>query len=302
MMSPHETKTSVSVIGLGAMGSALARALLDADHPTTVWNRSPEKADELVRHGASHAATAAEAVTRSELVIVCVVDYDASEQILATVAKELSGRVLVNLTSDTPERARAAAEWAGENGIDYLDGAIMVPTVVIGQPEALILYSGSRSAFDAHAAILKALGGEARYLGSDHGAAALYDLGMLTTFYSSMMGIVHAMALVRADGVRATAFVPYLHEIVRILPPIADEMANEVDEGAYSGDLANLSMETAALEHIVDASRARGIDASVPDAIMALAKRAIAAGHGGNGFASTIEVLKEQRDSEGYRS
>ncbi|MGH3993945.1 MAG: NAD(P)-binding domain-containing protein, partial [Pseudonocardiaceae bacterium] len=64
----------VTVIGLGAMGSALARALVQNGHATAVWNRSPEKAGALVSQGAVRAATVGEAVAASPLTIACVVD------------------------------------------------------------------------------------------------------------------------------------------------------------------------------------------------------------------------------------
>ncbi len=49
--------SEVSVIGLGAMGSALVRALLRAGHRVTVWNRTSAKAEPLVREGAGRRAT-----------------------------------------------------------------------------------------------------------------------------------------------------------------------------------------------------------------------------------------------------
>jgi hypothetical protein len=94
----------VTVIGLGLMGAA--RALVDAGHQTTVWNRLSAKADALVAAGATRAKTVADAVAASPLVIACVLDDAALRSVLDPVAGELSGRTLVNLTSDTPARQR----------------------------------------------------------------------------------------------------------------------------------------------------------------------------------------------------
>ena len=49
--------TSVTVLGLGPMGQALSAALLDANYPPTVWNRTESKADALRARGAAWAAT-----------------------------------------------------------------------------------------------------------------------------------------------------------------------------------------------------------------------------------------------------
>lgn len=94
-------RAPVTVVG---MGSALAGAFLKGGHPTTVWNRSGEKADPLVDKGAIRAATPAEAVSASTVVIVCVSDYAAVREIVEPFLGEvLTGKVLVNLSSGTPE-------------------------------------------------------------------------------------------------------------------------------------------------------------------------------------------------------
>ncbi|WUT85445.1 NAD(P)-binding domain-containing protein [Streptomyces melanogenes] len=287
--------TSVTVLGLGNMGRALAGALLAAGHPTTVWNRSAGRGDDLVARGAVLAASAEEAVRASALTVVCVVDYDAAEAILAPVAEAGSfegGRVLVNLTSDTPERSRSAAKWAAEHGIAYLDGAVMVPTTVVGGPEALIFYSGDREAFERYEGTLRVLGGKATFLDEDAGLAAVYDLAMLDFFYTAMSGLVHAYALAGADGVGAARLAPYLDTISSILPPISAVMAGHVDAGAHPGDLGNLAMEVAGIDHILHMARTRGLDVTVLEAVRAIAGRAVGKGFGGDDWSRTVDEVR----------
>nr|8HWY_A Chain A, ancestral imine reductase mutant N559_M6 [Escherichia]8HWY_B Chain B, ancestral imine reductase mutant N559_M6 [Escherichia] len=283
--------TPVTVIGLGPMGRAMAGAFLAAGHPTTVWNRTPGKADALVARGAVRAATVAEAVAASPLVVVSVTDYDAMRAILEPAADALAGRVLVNLSSDTPERAREAAAWAAEHGADYLDGGVMVPPPMIGTPEALIFYSGPREVFEAHRATLAALGGST-YLGEDPGLAALYYVALLDLFWTTMSGYLHAAALVGSEGVPAAEFAPFATAIFDSLS-FLEEMAEQIDAGEYPGDESTLAMNAAGIDHIIHASRAQGIDTALPEAVKALAERAIAAGHGEDSFTSVIEVLRK---------
>lgn len=289
------SKESVTVIGLGTMGRALAGAFLAAGHPTTVWNRTAGRGDELMAKGAVQAPSAADAVRASALTVVSLVDYDAAEAVLAPVARAGSfegGRVLVNLTSDTPERSRSAAVWAAEHGIPYLDGSVMVPTTLVGGPEALIFYSGDRSAFDAHEDALRALGGRATFLDGDPGLAAVYDLAMLDFFYTAMSGLVHAFALAGADGVKATELAPFLDTISGILPPLAAAMAQQVDSGSHPGELGNLAMETAGIDHILHTARARGLDVTVLEAVRGIAGRAVEKGYGGDDWSRTIDEVR----------
>ncbi|MFB0842232.1 NAD(P)-dependent oxidoreductase [Paenibacillus oleatilyticus] len=288
--SANENRTPVTVLGLGPMGQALAGAFLKAGHPTTVWNRTLAKADALVAQGATLASTVVDAVTASPLVIICVLDYNAANAILAPVGEALKGRTLVNLTADTPERAREMAAWAAARGIDYLDGAIMTPTPTIGQPTAVVLYSGPEAVYEANRPVLASLGGTAAHLGADPGRAAAFDVALLDIFWTSMSGYVHALALARAENIAAKDLAVYAQGIVHIMPDIMTEFARHVDDGHYPGEKSNIVSAAAGMEHIIHAAEARGIDAGVLSAAHAVARRAIDAGQGTNGFSLLAEL------------
>ncbi|MER5390915.1 NAD(P)-binding domain-containing protein, partial [Saccharopolyspora sp. NPDC002686] len=73
---------SVTLIGLGPMGQAMVNVLLEDGHPVTVWNRTASRADGVVARGAVLAATPAEAVGASDLVLLSLTDYAAMYDIL----------------------------------------------------------------------------------------------------------------------------------------------------------------------------------------------------------------------------
>ncbi|WP_306610770.1 hypothetical protein [Streptomyces lunaelactis] len=110
-------------------------------------------------------------------------------------------------------------------------------------------------------------------------------------FYGSISGLVHAYAPATADGVKAVDIAPYLNTIVRILPPIAEYTAANIDVGSYPGAQANLGMMAAGVEHILHAARARGLDVSQLESVKSVADRAIAKGHGADDWASTYEAV-----------
>ncbi|MFD4000243.1 NAD(P)-dependent oxidoreductase [Streptomyces rubiginosohelvolus] len=292
---PAPASTSVTVLGLGDMGRSLARAFLAAGHPTTVWNRSPGKGEDVVALGAVRAASAEEAVRASGLVVVCLVDYDASDAVLEPLAGSLEGRVLVNLTSDTPARSRQAAAWAAKHSLAYLDGAIMVPVDVVGSADALVFHSGDRAAFEAHESTLKALGEPATYLGEDHGLAAAYDMAMLDFFYGAMGGLVHAFALARAEGIDGASLAPYLNTIAGILPPIAAYTATDIDTRTYVGEGGNLAMMAASVDHILHTAKDHRLDVSQLAGLKSVTDRAVAEGHGASSWSSIIEVIAADR-------
>ncbi|WP_258881261.1 NAD(P)-binding domain-containing protein [Paenibacillus sp. sptzw28] len=98
--------TPVTILGLGPMGRALAGTFLSNGHPTTVWNRSTGKADELLRRGATLANTAADAAVASPLIVVCVLNYHAVHSILGQIGVAIQGRTL----GTSPEVRRKVQE------------------------------------------------------------------------------------------------------------------------------------------------------------------------------------------------
>lgn len=286
------SREKVTVIGLGQMGSALAGAFLAAGHPTTVWNRTPGKADALAAKGATRARSVVEAVEAGELVVVCVLDYAAVHELLAPVAASLDGRALVNLTSGSPEQARETAAWAAGQGAHYLDGGIMSTPPGVGNPASMILYSGSSEALATHREALTALGDPVD-LGEDAGLASLYDTGLLGLMWSVFGGWLHATALVGADGVAASTFAPLAIRWLTAVAGFMDTYAGQIDAGHYPGDDATIDVQLVAVDHLLHAGRDRGIDGRLPELHRELMARAVADGHGGDSYARLIEAFRK---------
>jgi 3-hydroxyisobutyrate dehydrogenase-like beta-hydroxyacid dehydrogenase len=247
----------------------------------------------LVARGAVGARSAEEAVAASRLTVVCVVNYDAVDAVLRreAVTDALKGRTVVNLTADTPDRARDTSVWAAKHGVRYLDGAIMTPTTTIGTPAAVFIHSGPAELYQEHQAVLEALGGTHTHLGEEIGRAAAYDIALLDIFWTAMTGYAHALAVARAEGITARQLAPFAQGIGAILPPIFEETAEHVDNGTFSGEGNPLTSAASSMAHIVHASEAHGIDAGVMRAAEGLARRAIGRGHGADGFIRITELL-----------
>ncbi|SDM13774.1 3-hydroxyisobutyrate dehydrogenase [Nonomuraea maritima] len=290
MTSEH---SAVTVLGLGPMGRALAGAFLDAGLRTTMWNRTPGKDKELVERGAVSAGSPEEAVGASSLTVVCVVNYDAVDAVVrrGPVTDALKGRTVVNLTADTPVRARDTATWAAEHGFGYLDGAIMTPTTTIGTPAGVFLHSGPEELYREHRTALNALGGTHTHLGEDIGRAAAYDIALLDLFWTAMAGYAHALAVARAEGVTAQELAPFAAGIGTILPPLFEQSAEDVDSGRHSGEDNPITSAVSSMAHVIHTSEAHGIDTGVMRAAEGLARRAIARGHSTDGFLSITEIL-----------
>ncbi|MGW6273977.1 NAD(P)-dependent oxidoreductase [Streptomyces sp. NPDC055060] len=290
----NTTDTPVAVIGLGLMGQALAGAFLKAGHPTTVWNRTASKADQLIARGAQLAPTVGDALTAGSLTVICVTDYQAVHELLGAREVTLHGVTLVNLTSGDSAQARETARWAEQRGARYLDGAVMAIPSGIGTADAVILHSGPQADFEAHEPTLEALG-TVTYLGADHGLASLYDVAGLTMMWSVLNAWLQGTALLRTAGVDAAAYAPFAQQIAAGVAGWLPGYAEQIDRGSFPAEVSALETDVRAMAHLIEESEALGVNSELPRLIKAMADRAIAAGHGGEQYPVLIEEFTKPR-------
>ncbi|MGN9840745.1 NAD(P)-dependent oxidoreductase [Nonomuraea sp. H19] len=283
--------SQVTVVGLGPMGSKMAETFLAAGHQVAVWNRTASKAEPLVAKGAERAKDAAD----GELLVFSQISYEA---MYASVGDaRLDGKVVVNLSSDTPERLRQAAAWVAERGGTLITGGIMVPPPGIGQPGAYTFYSGPKDALDRHAGTLEALS-TVTYVGQDQGLAMMYYQAQLLIFWSSLTSFMHAMALLRTAGVAPADFLPFARSLFTEMGAdgpmgYAKILAEEFAAGTYPGEENSLHMQAVGIGHVVEALRDAGLETTVPSALKELFERADAEGRGHEGLGTVIESIRK---------
>ncbi|WP_160713447.1 NAD(P)-dependent oxidoreductase [Chitinophaga solisilvae] len=286
---------ALTVIGLGPMGFAMAAVYLSKGYKVTVWNRTASKAAPLVAQGAVQAPHITDAVKSSELLIISLTEYAGMYTVLEPAAAVLSGKTIVNMSSDSPGAVAEAAAWAEGLGASFLSGGIMVPPPYIGKegPEIYTFYSGKREVFDRWQADL-AIMTATDFRGEDPRLAMIYYQALLDYMYTAVAGILHAIALVQSAGIKAAIFEPYLNNLLQFMPALVAESATirEADDGIYNGTGNNMQMLRAGVRHVLHASREAGINTSLPETIFSLYDAVVGKGLPNAGINSLIEVLR----------
>ncbi len=286
--------SDISMIGLGAMGTALAKAQVNAGHDVTVWNRSPQRMTPLVELGAKGAESVAAAVKASPLIMVCIDNYTATNALLRAddVVVHLSGRSVIQLSTGTPSEARNSEAWLQARGAAYLDGVIDPYPDGIGAADAQILFSGSKAVFEASEAFLKCLGGDLRFISEKVGAAAALDLADLSSSLGRYVGFAHGARLCEVEGVGLDLFAARHPEGNRMR-----ELAEIIHAEAFAlGSLhpgASIRVWEECIQRLQSQARDAGMSSEFPDNISGIFKRAIAAGIGEEDLAALIKVLRE---------
>ncbi|KAB8217750.1 hypothetical protein BDV33DRAFT_193332 [Aspergillus novoparasiticus] len=299
--TPTSPQPSVSVVGLGLMGSALARAFLTKGHKVAVWNRSAAKAVPMAADGASVTSTAAECIVASPLVITCITNSDAFRDTMESLPPSIgSDRILVDFTTGCPSQVNQSAEIATNLGFKaYIHGAVMAFPAQVGREESLLYYSGNRNAFINVELTLSALGTPV-YLDDDPISAALQEVIMVSSMYSWWAGFLQSIALLRttkqfnmgqgsvSDFFEETLAPLYAHSV-----EIFRTMCTEIDSGKYKtkGDGARLALHLASLRNYSKTFRDQGVSDEIMQPIVELVEQRIAQGGGDEELSALVEVL-----------
>ena len=290
------TQANVTVIGLGLMGSALARTLSAAGLDVTVWNRSPAKAQSFEQGTVVVADTLKEAIHASTIIIVCVRDYEVTNDLLrvAEVEVELAGKVIVQLSTGTPSQAREASAWASAINATYLDGAIMAFPDAIGTESCAILYAGDTTVFAACEAVVDAFGGTAQLVGNDPGSAAALDTAILSIYFSFLFGALNGAAICDAEKVPLSLF----RELgTSLLPVFGDVLSRSVDmitADSYESKHSTLDTSAGALAKVAAVEQEAGLDSRLIECMRTYAAEALEAGHGSVSNAVLFKRFRQQ--------
>jgi 3-hydroxyisobutyrate dehydrogenase-like beta-hydroxyacid dehydrogenase len=269
---------TVSILGLGLMGSALAEALIGAGHQVTVWNRTPAKAALLTAKGARAAASATDALAASDVTIVCVTGHAAGE------------RTLVQLSTMTPDESRMLAARAEALGMRYLDGSILGLPTTVRAGSATVIFSGPRDIFDANEALFRALGAP-RHLSPEIGAAALFDRVWYAYAYGVLMAFLQGAAMAHALGFSLDT---YFDTVKARTPVILGQLmarGEKIAARSYETSDARTDVWADGFEGTLSLCREKAVDDGLPGAVLANLRRAGAAGHGDSDVAAVFEVL-----------
>lgn len=286
--------SDASVVGLGAMGSALARALLRDGHRVTVWNRTGTKAEPLARDGAVPAADLSSAIAASPVALVCVDDYEVTRAILSGpgVRPHLSGRTLVQLSTGTPHQAREGERWARDSGADYLDGAILAYPDQMGTPEATLLVAGAEATFRRCEPLLRSLAGGLTYVGEQVGAASALDCAALSFVFGSLLGAIHGARICEVEGLRVGEFGSMLAELAPVVGHEVRQLSDRIQADRYDGSQAALRTYSAAAARLVQQARDGRMAADFPRYAAGAFDQGVSAGLGDEDLAALIKVLR----------
>jgi 3-hydroxyisobutyrate dehydrogenase len=208
----------IAILGLGAMGSRMAKRLLQAGFTVAVYNRSSLPVDELVGAGAIGGKTPRMAAEGAEIVIAMVRDDEASHAVWCDerdgAAMGLgSGAIAIESSTLSPRWVSELAARVLRTGAAFLDAPVVGSRPQADAGQLIHLVGGDEKVFDRARNVLSALGGAAHHVGPV-GSGATLKLVVNALFGTQVAALAELLALLRRSGGDPAA----LGEVLSSLP------------------------------------------------------------------------------------
>jgi len=276
----------VAVVGLGAMGSRVARRLLEAGHDLVAWNRTAEKAQPLVEAGAVAAATPAEAAARAEVVLTMVADpaalRDVTEGEDGVAAGVGEGATVIEMSTVGPDAVRRLGSVLGEQA-GLLDAPVLGSRSEAEEGTLKVFVGGPPELVARWTPLLSVLGSPLHVGPLGSGAAA--KLVANTTLVGTIGVLGEALALAEGLGLpREKAF-----EVLAATPLAAqaERRRESIESGEYPPRFA-LYLARKDAELVVAAAREAGVDLRLTEAARAWLADAEEAGLGDRDYSAVL--------------
>jgi 3-hydroxyisobutyrate dehydrogenase len=197
-------KLTVSVLGTGIMGAAMARNLARAGHTVRAWNRSASKAQPLAEDGVEIAGSPAEAVRGADVVLTMLYDGPAALDVMRQAAEGLGpGTAWVQSTTAGIEAIADLAAFAREHRLVFFDAPVLGTRQPAEAGQLLVLAAGPVDGRGAVTPVLDAVGARTVWTGEDgaEGSATRLKLVANSWVLAVTNAAGEALALAKALGV-----------------------------------------------------------------------------------------------------
>jgi 3-hydroxyisobutyrate dehydrogenase len=297
---------SIALMGLGNMGAGMARRLLKAGYPLTVFNRTRERAAAIGREGAAVAASPREAAARAEIVIAMVADDNASRDAwmgpLGALAGVRAGSVLIDSSTLSVGWVRELAEEAERRDCAFLEAPVTGSKPHAEAGELLFLVGGDLETLDSVRPVLATMSRAIAHLGpTGSGATMKLVNNFLCGVQAAALG--EAVAVLENSGLNRDAA---LEILANGAPgsPLVKGVSKRMASKDYRTNFA-LQLMLKDLTYAVREGSRNNVRVSMAQPAIELFREATDAGLGELDFAAVAEVARKasgQRVQRGYGS
>jgi 3-hydroxyisobutyrate dehydrogenase-like beta-hydroxyacid dehydrogenase len=289
----QQEKPHIGYIGMGSMGSLMARRLLQAGYRLTVYDRTREKTREAEQNGAQVADYPRDLATKADVVMSCVTDYEALSDLMEGNEGALAGAraetVFIDMSTIGPEQSRDLHEKVKARRATMLDAAVSGSTPQAQDGSLVIFVGGEQRVFQQHKPILEHLGKEIFYMG-ESGKGTTMKMVVNTLLGLEMQAIAEAVTLGEKAGLEQNQLLDVLGQTTVIAPAHKNKL-NNLKKGEYPTQFALSLMHK---DFGLIAQMAQSLNVAMPATVVAQQMYASAlARHGDADFSVMLAYMRD---------
>ncbi|MFA8338923.1 NAD(P)-dependent oxidoreductase [Burkholderia cenocepacia] len=277
----------IAVLGLGAMGSAIAVSLIGQGEDVVVWNRHSGKARRMADLGARVADSATAACAQADvIVIVTATPVDLAVD-FEELGERLHGKTIVNLATGRPAEVLALGRIASRAGAKFISGTIQCFPPDIGGERASILLGGDEAVWNEVEPVVRKIAPLSVYVGARPDVPNVLDAGLTGTFvFGAGAAFLEGLRFVVDSGMS-------IDEIRNLIPIYIAGQAHFIEglfEAVAASDYqprgANLDVYARAVDLFRQAQEDAGSSPRILEALREHIRSSIAQGDGDRGYAA----------------
>jgi 3-hydroxyisobutyrate dehydrogenase len=222
-------ETRIGIVGMGHMGSSMARRLLAAGYPLSVYDRTTATTQEAVRLGAAAVSTPEELAANSQVIMISVTNDDAQHAVMFGPTGALAGlhpgSTVIDLSTVSPGASRLLHRAAAEKGASMIDAAVSGSVPQVEQGSLVIFVGGEEGTYQKCKPILDALGHQSFYMGAS-GMGTTMKLVVNTLLGLGMQSLAEAIALGQKAGIEKGLLLDVLGQTYVLSPSQKSKLDN----------------------------------------------------------------------------
>src|SRR5216684_4313285 len=217
----NNMKQRIGFIGMGHMGSHMAQRLLEAGYQLAIYDRTPERAQEVAQQRATVARTPRELAAQCEVLMVCVTDDEAQQSVMfgqdGALAGVHGGSMIIDLSTVSPGASRRLYQAAKQQGVSMIDAAVSGSVPQVEQGSLVIFVGGEQETYQQCKPILDVLGKSSSYMGAS-GMGTTMKLVVNTLLGLGMQALAEAIVLGEKAGIEREQLIDVLKQTAVVSP------------------------------------------------------------------------------------
>ncbi|MFF9497128.1 NAD(P)-dependent oxidoreductase [Streptomyces flaveolus] len=293
-------KLTVSVLGTGIMGAAMARNLARAGLTVRAWNRSRDKAEPLAADGVRIADGPEEAVRDADVVLTMLHDGPAALDVMRRAAPGLrAGAAWVQSTTAGLDAVEYLAAFAREHGLVFFDAPVLGTRQPAEAGQLLVLAAGPADARDTVAPVFDAVGSRTVWTGEDGAAGSATRLKLVANSWvlAATNAVGEVLALAQALGVDPDGFFDAIAGGSLDMGYLRAK-AGLIRDGALTPPQFAVTTAAKDARLIVEAGERNGVRLDLAAASAERLERAAAQGHGDEDMAAAYFASFDEKPSD----